>query len=102
LKDVGKIVFILAAVALLPYLQNNAQAQYKQPVVGPTTPLSGVRYDNRWEIYGGVAYSRFTAGPQLVQGSNLGGFDVMGTRWFTTRLGLAGDVRGYYGAQTIT
>lgn len=97
MKDVRKIVFILAAIALLPCFQNQAQAQYKQPVVAPSAPLSGVRYDNRWEVYGGFAYSRFTAGPQLVQGSNLGGFDVQGTRWFTTRLGLTGNVRGYYG-----
>ena len=96
-KDVGKFFCILAAVALLSCFQNRAQAQYKQPVVAPSAPLSGVRYDNRWEVYGGVAYSHFNAGPQLVQGANLGGFNVEGARWFTTRWALVGSVRGYYG-----
>jgi len=96
-KDVGKFLCILAAVALLPCFQNPAQAQYKQPQVAPSAPLSGVRYDNRWEVYGGVAYSHFNAGPQLVQGANLGGFNVEGARWFTTRWAAAASVRGYFG-----
>ena len=96
-KDVGKFLCILAAVALLPCFQNRAQAQYTQPQVAPSAPLSGVRYDSRWEVYGGVAYSHFNAGPQLVQGANLGGFDAEGARFFTTRLALVGSVRGYYG-----
>lgn len=97
MKDVRKVVFILAAVMLLPCFQNQAQAQYKQPVVAPSTPLSGVRYDYRWEVYGGVAYAHFNAGPQLVQGANLGGFDIQGARFFTPRWALAGNIRGYYG-----
>jgi len=97
LKDVGKVVLILAAVALLPSFQNRAEAQYKQPTVAPSAPLSGVRYDNRWEVYGGFAYAHLHAGPQLLQGANLGGFDIQGARFFTTRLALAGNVRGYYG-----
>lgn len=96
-KDVRKIVFVLAAVALLPCFQNRAEGQYQQPQVGPSAPLSGVRYDNRWEVYGGVAYSHFNAGPSLDQGANLGGFDAEGTRWFTTRWGVDASVRGYYG-----
>jgi hypothetical protein len=98
LKDVRKIVFILAAaVMLLSCFLNQAQAQYKQPVVAPNDTLSGVRYDYRWELYGGFAYAHFNAGPQLVQGANLGGFDIQGARFFTPRLALAGNVRGYYG-----
>jgi hypothetical protein len=98
LKDVRKVVFILAAaVALLPCFQNQALAQYKQPVVAPNDTLSGVRYDYRWEVYGGAAYAHFNAGPQLVQGANLGGFDVEGARFFTPRLAVAASVRGYYG-----
>ena len=96
-KDVGKFLCILAAIALLPCFQNQAQAQYKQPQVAPPAPLSGVRYDNRWEVYGGLAYSHFNAGPQLIQGANLGGFDAEGARFFTTRVALAGSLRGYYG-----
>jgi hypothetical protein len=97
LKDVRRIVFILAAVALLPCFQNLVQAQYKQPTVAPPAPLAGVSYDYRWEVYGGFAYSHFNAGPQLVQGANLGGFDAQGSRFFTQRWALEGSVRGYYG-----
>jgi hypothetical protein len=97
LRDVRKFVFILAAVALLSCFQNQARAQYKQPVVAPNAPLSGVQYNNRWEFYGGMAYAHLTAGPQLTQGSNLGGFDADASRFFTTRWALQGSVRGYYG-----
>src|SRR5271170_5661128 len=97
LKDVRKILFVLAAVALPLCFQNRAEAQYKQPVVGPSQPLSGVRYDNRWEVYGGFAYTHFNAGPELIQGANLGGFNVEGARWFTTRFAAAASIRGYYG-----
>jgi hypothetical protein len=96
LRDVRKFLFILA-VALLPCFQNHAKAQYKQPVVAPNDTLSGVRYDYRWEVYGGAAYAHFNAGPQLVQGANLGGFDVQAARFFTQRWALDANVRGYYG-----
>jgi len=98
LKDVRKIVLILAAaVLLLPWFPEQAQAQYKQPQVGPSRPLAGVQYNNRWEFYGGMAYAHLTAGPQLTQGSNLGGFDADVSRFFTQRWALQGSVRGYYG-----
>jgi hypothetical protein len=98
LKDVGKIVFVLAAaVLLLPWFPEQAQAQYQQPKVGPSKPLAGVQYNNRWEFYGGIAYAHITAGPQLTQGSNLGGFDADASRFFKPRWALQGSVRGYYG-----
>lgn len=102
MKDVRKIVFMLvAAVALLPCFQNQAQAQYQQPVIAPTDTLSGVHYDYKWEIYGGAAYSHFNAGPDLVQGSNLGGFDVEAARFFRKRWAVAASGRGYYGTSGV-
>jgi hypothetical protein len=59
--------------------------------------IGNVRYDNRYDVYGGAAYSHFTAGPNIRQGANLGGFDVQGTRWLTGRLGAVATVRGYFG-----
>src|SRR5258707_12426462 len=64
--------------------------------VNQNETLSTVRYDNKYEIYGGLGFSHFKAGPQLAAGANLGGFDVQGTWWLTLRLGATANVRGYY------
>jgi hypothetical protein len=63
--------------------------------------LSDVKYDNKYEISGAPAYSHFNGGPSLIGGTNLGGFDVLGTRWMTSRLGVSVNVRGYYGTQAV-
>ncbi len=67
----------------------------------PTSALAGVRYDYRWELYGGFAYSHFNAGPNLLQGANLGGFDIQAARFFTPRWAAAANVRGYYGTSGV-
>ncbi len=67
-----------------------------QPEAAPT-----VRYDNRYEIYGGMAYAHFKAGPTLLQGANLGGFDAQATRWLTRRWGAMLNARGYYGTSGV-
>jgi hypothetical protein len=69
--------------------------------VNQNDTLSTVRYDNKYDIYGGVGFSHFKAGPNLAQGANLGGFDVRGTRWLTGRLGATASIRGYYGTQGV-
>lgn len=96
--DVRKnLLSLVAAVALLSCFQNQARAQYTQPTVAPNSTLANVRYDYRWELYGGFAYSHFNAGPDLVQGSNLGGFDIQAARFFTPRWAIAANGRGYFG-----
>ena len=75
-----------------------AQApQYHAPVVAANSTLSGVNYNNRYEVYGGFAYSHFNAGPSLLQGANLGGFDIQGARFFTRKWAAVANVRGYIG-----
>jgi hypothetical protein len=103
LNDVRKMVLLAfaAAVALLPCFQNRALAQYQQPVIAPSDTLAGVHYDYKWEIYGGLAYSHFNAGPQLVQGSNLGGFDIQAARFLRKRWAVVGNARGYYGTSGV-
>lgn len=102
MKHVRKMVFMLAAaMAMLPGFQNQAQAQYQQPVVAPNDTLAGVHYDYKWEVYGGFAYSHFNAGPDLVQGSNLGGFDIQAARFFRKRWAVAANGRGYYGTSGV-
>lgn len=69
--------------------------------VNQNDTLSAVRYDNKYEIYGGLGFSHFKSGPQLAAGTNLGGFDVQGIWWLTRRLGATGNLRGYYGTQGV-
>jgi hypothetical protein len=38
--------------------------------------LKPLDYRNKYDIYGGLASSHFNAGPALIPGANLGGFDV--------------------------
>jgi hypothetical protein len=71
------------------------------PKLPPPAPLAGVRYDYPWEIYGGFAYSHFNAGPHLLQGANLGGFDARVMREMSKRWGVGVNVRGYYGTSGV-
>ncbi len=79
-----------------------AQApQYHPPVVAANSTLSGVNYDNRYEVYGGVAYTHFDAGSSLLQGANLGGMDFQGAYFLNRRWSAVADVRGYYGTSGV-
>jgi hypothetical protein len=62
-------------------------------------PYIGPKYDNRWEIYGGLNFMNGQAG-QLQPGRryNMGGAEGMGTYWLTNKLGVAADIR--FGAGT--
>lgn len=71
------------------------------PQLPPPAPLAGVHYNYPWEIYGGLAYSHFDAGPHLLQGANLGGFDARAVRELSTRWGVGVNVRGYYGTSGV-
>jgi hypothetical protein len=75
-----------------------AQApQYHAPVVAPNSTLNGVDYNSRYEVYGGLAYSHFDAGPSLLQGANLGGLDIQGAYFLTHKWAAVGNLRGYLG-----
>lgn len=92
---------VVAAVAAGLFSITAAQGQIvsppPNPQLPPPAPLAGVRYDYPWEIYGGFAYSHFDAGPNVLQGANLGGFDARVVRELNTRWGVGANVRGYYG-----
>lgn len=60
-------------------------------------PLALVRYDNRFDVSLGMAYDHMKAGPNLLQGSNLGGLDLSGTMWLSKHWGVEGSGRGYLG-----
>jgi hypothetical protein len=87
--------------------QNSGSAQKLPPPptidanVNQNDTLTAVRYDNKYEVYGGLGFSHFKSGPQLAAGANLGGFDVQGTWWLWKRLGATANIRGYYGTQGV-
>jgi hypothetical protein len=96
----------LLAVNPALFAQTASQTQTTNPNL-PNSPslqndaLAGVRYDYRWELYGGFAYSHFDAGPNLLQGANLGGFDIQAARFFRRHWALAANGRGYYGTTGV-
>ena len=60
-------------------------------------PLARVRYDNKFDVSLGMAYDHMKAGPNLLQGSNLGGLDLSASYWFSRHWALEGSGRGYVG-----
>ena len=60
-------------------------------------PLANVRYDNRYDLSLTMAYAHIKAGPNLLQGANLGGLNLEGSYWLTRRFGLEGTGRTYMG-----
>jgi hypothetical protein len=62
-------------------------------------PYTGPKYDNRWEVYGGLNFMNGQAGQnQPEKRYNMGGGEAMGTYWLTNKLGVAADYR--FGAGT--
>jgi hypothetical protein len=75
------------------------QSQIPQPSPSyiAIDPLANIRYDNRYDLSVGMAYDHLKAGPNLLQGSNLGGLDVSASYWLTRRFGIEASGRGYIG-----
>jgi len=64
-------------------------------------PLAGVRYNNKWDISATMAYQHIKAGPTVLQGANLGGFDLSGSMYMSRRWRVESSVRGFYGTSGI-
>jgi hypothetical protein len=62
-----------------------------------TDPLANVRYDNRYDFSADLAYRHIKAGPNVLQGANLGGLDISGSYWLFKHWALEGTARGYMG-----
>jgi len=90
--------------------QSSSSSSSQQPAAAPTDqqapappeyvqvdPLAKVRYDNRYDLSVGMAYDHMKAGPNLLQGANLGGLDVSGSYWLSRNWGIEGSGRGYVG-----
>jgi hypothetical protein len=89
---------------------SQSSSQTKAPVAAPGTiavtqaaaaalaPYTGPKYDNRWEVYGGLNFMNGQAGQNTPVRFNMGGAEAMGTYWLTKKLGVAVD--GRFGAGT--
>jgi hypothetical protein len=99
----GSFFALLAAavLALGAEIAAHAQSTDQQVPANATyeniNPLAGVSYDNRFDLSLGMAYDHMKAGPNLLQGSNLGGLDLSGSYWLTKHWGLEGSGRAYLG-----
>jgi len=60
-------------------------------------PLANVRYDNRFDASLAMAYDHMKAGPNILQGANLGGLDLSGSMWLTKHWGVESSIRAYVG-----
>ena len=101
--------FALLAAAVLAFgvdsavhaQSSNDQSTNEQVPANATyvniNPLAGVTYDNRYDLSLGAAYDHMKAGPNLLQGANLGGLDLSGSYWLSKRWGLEGSTRAYLG-----
>ncbi len=74
-----------------------APAAQPSPAYITIDPLAKVRYDNRYDVSLEMAYDHMKAGPNLLQGSNLGGLNLSASYWLTKRLGIQGSGRAYLG-----
>jgi hypothetical protein len=75
---------------------SNAQASSSTPYIS-VNPLANVRYDNRFDLSLAMGYDHMKAGPNLLEGANLGGLDLSGSLWLTKHWGAEGSIRGYVG-----
>lgn len=101
---------VLSAAAGAALAQNQSSSSTAAPGTAPiapraTVPLStytGPKYDNRWEVYGGLLYMNGQAGQDLPQRYNMGGGEAMATYWLGQKTvktwGIAADYR--FGAGT--
>ena len=101
--SVGFSVSLFAVAALALCAGNRAQAQSTaDPTAGNGTyiasdPLALVRYDNRYDVSLGMAYDHMKAGPNVLQGANLGGLDLSASYWFSKHWAAEGSGRVYLG-----
>ena len=96
-------IFCMAAPAQAQSTSGSSDTPSDGPVAhGTIATAAPVTYDNRYEVFGGLNYMGFKAGPYLPQSMNMGGGELMGTYWLRSGwrrylapnlLGLVADYR---------
>jgi hypothetical protein len=100
----------LVAAALACLAGARAEAQNTQTSSGQATdaqtasgnyiavdPLAKVRYDNRFDMSLSMAYDHMKAGPNLLQGANLGGLDLEASMWLAKHWAVEATDRTFVG-----
>jgi hypothetical protein len=90
----------MVATALMVGLMAGAGKAMAQDE-GKLASAPPVTYDNKYEIYGGLMLQNFQGGQNLPKRMNLGGIEVLGTYWITSRVGVGGDFRGLAGTTPV-
>lgn len=67
------------------------------PAYVTVDPLAGVRYDNKWDVSVEMGYGHAKAGPNLLQGANLGAPVGSASYYLAKRWRLEGTFRPYLG-----
>lgn len=91
----GLAMAAIVIACLLSATSTSASAQTKLGAAAPVT------YDNKYEVYGGLNYMNFKAGENLPKRMNLGGAEIEGTYWLTSRWGLSAEYRGGAGTTQV-
>jgi len=97
-------LFVCAGPRVWAQESSSSQSQVQQntapqpsPAYIAIDPLAGVRYDNRWDLSVEMAYDHIKAGPNLLQGANLGGLNISSSYYLARRWRLEGTFRPYVG-----
>lgn len=84
----GLFAAIFCTAAQAQSTSTDTQSTPDEPVAhGTIATAAPVTYDNRFEVFGGLNYMAFKAGPYLTQNMNTGGGELMGTYWLRNGLG---------------
>jgi hypothetical protein len=83
-----RILLALSIFLTAPASRLHAQAKSGPPSL-PTATEPGADYENRWDIYGGFAYSHFNTGVGHSAHSNLLGGEGTATAWLSQVVGLS-------------
>jgi len=86
------------AVAQNAQMQSSGAAPTARQRVGFIAPVT---YDNKYEVYGGLAFMNFQAGQALPTRMNLGGAELLGTYWLTPKWGVGAEWRGFWGTTPV-
>ena len=88
---------VVTANAQAPAVAAPGTAPMAPKVTGEIVQYTGPKYDNRWEIYGGLNFMNGQAGQALPKRYNMGGGELMGTYWLGSakvkKLGIIADYR---------